>query len=95
MVYSVMFTNLVLNLKKISSFSGLSLKFWSNSGHFSQMARILVLARFFGPIGSTVDEQNYTMLGSNKELGTQLITLGLYMVINAHKCINECVMHNA
>ena len=80
---------------EILIFSGQNKNFGSNSGHLTQMARILVLARFFGPIGSTVDEQNYTMLGSNKELGTQLITLGLYMVINVHKCINECVMHNA
>jgi hypothetical protein len=41
-----------LNLKKVSSFSGLRLKFGSNSGHFSPMARIGVLARFFGSFGS-------------------------------------------
>ena len=30
------------------------LKFGSNSGHFSQLARFRDLARFFGAIGSTV-----------------------------------------
>ena len=41
-----------------------------------------------------MDEQNYTILGSNKELCTQFITLGAYMVKNAHKYMNQCMMHD-
>ena len=40
-----------------------------------------------------LDVQNYTMLGSNKEFCTQMITVGAYMLRNAHKHINQCMMH--
>ena len=36
-------------------FSDQSLKFGPNSGHFSQMSRILSLTRVFGPIGSPAE----------------------------------------
>jgi hypothetical protein len=40
-----------------------------------------------------LDEQKHTWLCSNKELCTKLITLGTFKVTNAHKCINQCMMH--